>query len=159
VYPGEQTVISWRAEEAKSVYFYPVGQNWRVHPVGVVGDFVDTLSHTTQYELRVVHGDGSVETLRVRVEVLPYEPPKIRYFRAKWERKIENQLCVRIEWDVKGRAAMVNLFRNGAFVWLDTPDTVVMRDCVPVAGKYTYTLEALGPGGKDEQTCTIEIGQ
>jgi hypothetical protein len=159
IYPGEQTIISWQVSQAKAVYFYPAGQNWRVHPVQASGNFADHPDRSTTYELRVVHGDDSVETQRVRVEVLPYEPPAIRYFRVKWEQHIENQWCVRLEWEVTGRAMMVNIFRDGAPMWIDALESGVTRNCVAGPGIYVYRIQAIGPGGEVNKECTVKVGK
>ncbi len=158
IYPGEKSVVSWQVHDAKAVYFYPVGQNWRTHPVDDQGDFADAPSRTITYELRVVKGDDRVETFRVRVVVLPYEPPNIRLFRAKWEKGIVTQWCVRLEWEVVGQVRMVNIFRNGEALRIDDYKTAARSDCLSTAGLYTYTIQAIGPGGETWRRCVVQVG-
>lgn len=147
IQPGDITTISWDVSEAREVYFYPYGQDWKTHPVTSKGDFADTPIKSQSYELRVVRGDDSVEIYRVRVTVEPFDPPRIILFKASRPEEITG-LCADVEWEVRGRVNLVTLLRDGKPILVGLPDLGVLRDCPGTSGTMVYVLKINGPGGE-----------
>lgn len=157
VAPGEQSVISWSAKQAKKAYFYPSGQAWQEHPVDVSGNLVVEPVSTTTYELRIIKGDDTIETRRITIAVLPYDPPKIRAFSLKPADAIDLGQCVDILWRVTGRVHTVTVLRNGEQYWTSKDETGNTWDCPALRGFYQYTLQVVGPGGVVEAELILEV--
>lgn len=147
IQPGDITTISWEVKDAREVFFYPYGQEWNAHPVSSKGDYADSPTKSSTYELRVVRGDDSVEIYRVRVTVEPYDPPRIILFKASRPEEITG-LCADVEWEVRGRVNLVTLLRDGKPVLVGLPDLGVLRDCPGTSGTIVYELRVNGPGGE-----------
>jgi hypothetical protein len=112
---------------------------------------------TTTYELRAINGDDTVEITRITIEVVPFDPPKIRVFRLKPDDLIDLGQCVDILWQITGRVSTVNILRNGEQYWTSRAETGDTWDCPAASGLYRYTLQAIGPGGVVEAEQVLEV--
>ena len=71
---GECATLSWKVENVREVYVYPVGERWQDY--GVTGDGNQQVcpTQTTTYELRAVMQDGNVALREVTVQVTVDDP-------------------------------------------------------------------------------------
>jgi hypothetical protein len=155
--PGEEAFISWTTSQAKAAYFYRSGQAWWGHPVEVDGSTMVEPDRTTTYELRIVKGDDTFEVHQITIEVLPFDPPKIKVFSIQPETKIDLGQCVDILWNITGRVNTVTILRNGIQYLTTREETGSTWDCPAASGIYRYTLEAVGPGGEVEKVRVLEV--
>lgn len=156
---GEDVAVSWSARQAKAAYFYRAGQAWREHPVEINGSAILHPQDTTTYELRVVKWDDTVEIRRITIEIIPFDPPKIRVFRFDPGDLIELGQCVDITWRITGRVNTVTILRDGVLYWSGAAESGSTWDCPALPGFYRYTLQAIGPGGQVETQGMLEVYQ
>jgi hypothetical protein len=154
---GEDVYITWTTRRVKAAYFYPVGLSWREHPVEVNGSTVVQPERTTTYELRVVKGDDSVETRRVTIEIVPFDPPKIQSFILRPDNVIDLGQCVDILWRISGRVNTVQVLCNGVYFWESLEETGGTWDCPEESGFFTYILQVTGPGGTVDAKRVLEV--
>ena len=158
---GECVNFSWNVQNVQAVYFYADGQDWQIHGVPGSGSQIECPQATTNYNLRVVFGDGTVEVSRVRIDVAPaaVDAPVITYFAVNPEGQIYTGQCVSISWDVQGQVNTTLIKRNNADLWNPAPQGGNIEDCPPGSGGYAYTLEANGPGGVSRAQRTVNVVQ
>ncbi len=156
VHPGGQTAISWNASYAKAAYFYALGQAWQEHPVNTRGERYEYPQRTTTYELRIVNGDDSVEIHRVTVVVEPFEPPRIILFKIRPRGPLPNGQCVEIQWETRNRVNRVEIYLNGALIWMGKLSSGVLRHCPP-SGDNLYLISVSGPGGTVTAEQPLEV--
>jgi len=154
---GEAATIAWSAQQAKAAYFYISGQAWQEHPVEIKGSTVVAPERTTTYELRVVKPDDTIETRRITIEIVPFDPPKILSFRFQPGNEIVLGQCVDIVWRITGRVNTVTVLRDGVFYWTSLLESGATWDCPSQAGTYRYTLQVVGPGGEVEAERILEV--
>ncbi|MFM8320570.1 MAG: NBR1-Ig-like domain-containing protein [Chloroflexota bacterium] len=159
IYLGQSATLSWQARQAVAAYLYPLGQPWQRHPVALQGDLVVAPERTTTYELRLVRGDGSVQTYRQQVEVDRREPPQIVFLHAEADDFDEDEVpCVTLEWSIIGQVSQVLLFRDALLIGEGLDKLGVHRDCPSAAARYLYTLTAIGLDENDELSCALDVG-
>jgi polar amino acid transport system substrate-binding protein len=149
IFAGECVTFSWVVSGAQAVYFYQQGQPWQQNQVPPQGSSVECPPVTTNYELRVVKLDNSVEVrqITVFVESVP-GAPVIERFTVEPPNQIMNGTCVDIVWSVTGNVSTVKLLRNNVDLWPGgAPVSGTMQDCPPGLGQMNYIIEATGPGG------------
>lgn len=66
---GECVTFRWHVEGVKEVYFYPEPEGWQNHGVVGVSEKQVCPSQTTNYGLRVVKRDNSVDTHFITIQV------------------------------------------------------------------------------------------
>jgi len=153
---GQCTNLHWDVQNVKEVYLYEDGQNWQNHGVGGKGDRQVCPHQTTNYNLRVVKNDNSVETRRVTLYVQGGTAPVISHFTVD-PPAIQLGQCVNVRWEVTGNVNTVKLTRDGASLWDGAPFRGSYQDCPPQAGNVGYGLEATGPGGTNRTTKHITV--
>jgi heat shock protein HslJ len=145
---GQPVVFTWDVSNAQAVYFYQEGQSWENN--GVAGKDSRTVypPYTTNYYLRVVKPDNSVETRTITVYVEPVPgAPVIASFNIQPDGTAPVGTCIQLDWNVQGAVQQVRLTRNNATLWDGAPVIGSLKDCPPGTGTMDYTLEATGPGG------------
>lgn len=158
--PGERVIFNWRVTNAKAVYFYAQGQDWRAHPVSFSGSSEEYPSLTTIYELRVVKSDNTAEVRQIIVYVEQDEDaPVITKFTVDPEGRVEIGKCVNISWTVDGNISTVNLLANGNILWGEAPFSGTYQDCPTEPGVVTVELRAIGPDGTSQQQRLVEVIQ
>jgi heat shock protein HslJ len=149
IFAGECVTFSWVVTGAQAVYFYAQGQPWQQNQVPPQGSRMECPPVTTNYELRVVKLDNSVEVrqITVFVETVP-GAPVIERFTVEPPNQIMAGSCVDIVWSVTGNVSSVKLLRNNVDLWPGgAPISGTMQDCPPGTGQMNYVIEASGPGG------------
>ncbi|MFN2167549.1 MAG: transporter substrate-binding domain-containing protein, partial [Anaerolineae bacterium] len=135
---GESVVFTWRVENVKAVYFYADGENWQNN--GVAGEASQTVypPQTTNYNLRVVKPDDSVEVRQIRIEVDQVaNAPVIGEFNVSPDRISLGQ-CVQMRWNVYGDVSQVTVGRDSLIIWKGAPLSTQIEDCPEKAGKNIY---------------------
>lgn len=158
VRPREQVTISWSVKAVKAAYFYRLGEAWWDHPVESTANRLEYPERTTTYELRIVNGDDSVETIRTTVRVENFDPPKILVFMVDPRKSIVVGQCVDIRWGTKNRVNRIGIFVNGESLWIGLQSSGAIRHC-PEAGENDYELIVQGPGGEDRAEQSITVGK
>jgi hypothetical protein len=155
---GMPAVISWVTHTARRVYFYTYGQDWQNHPVEPSGSAMVFPSSTTNYYLRVVKWDDSVETRKLIVYLEPYQPPVIVSFVLHPHARMHLGECVDITWEVRGgRSTIITILRDGEVITLGLPLIGSLSNCPRYTGDIVYTLYAKGPGGEDTAERTLNV--
>ena len=145
---GQCTVNHWRTQSVQEVYYYRDGQNWQDHGVAGDGDVQECPPQSTNYYLRVVHQDGSVEQRAISIHVTPaVGAPAINYFTVNPPGQISVGQCVNLGWEVLGSVTHVNITSNERMLWQGAPFRGSLQDCPASPGQYNYQIEAQGPGG------------
>ena len=153
---GQCTNLHWDVQNVKEVYLYEDGQNWQNQGVAGKGDRQVCPPQTTNYNLRVVKSDNSVETRRLTIQVQGGNAPVISHYTVD-PPAIQLGQCVNISWDVTGNVSTVKLTRDGASLWNGAPFRGSYSDCPPQAGSVGYGLEATGSGGTNRTTKHITV--
>ncbi len=145
---GECATFSWNVQNANSVFFYSLGENWAQNQVQAVSSQRECPPVTTTYELRTINPDNSQETRNIRIDVTQPQPdaPAIRSFTLNPANQIQEGQCVDVRWEVTGSVSNIAVARNGNSLWDGAPLSGTTRDCPPV-GTAAYTIVATGPGG------------
>jgi polar amino acid transport system substrate-binding protein len=156
---GQCTVVHWRTDNVKEVYYYQEGQDWRQHGVAGTGDVQECPPQSTTYFLRVVHNDDSVEQPAFRIEVTPAPgAPTINYFNVTPAGAVNPSNPLTFSWEVVGNVNEVNIYRNGQVTWPGAPFRGSWNETAPnQPGNYSYVLEAKGPGGVSKQTIVVQV--
>lgn len=155
---GERVVFSWDVRNAKAVYFYEQGQDWRNH--GVVGQASAERypQHTTIYELRVVRLDDSVDIRQIRIDVTPVEnAPAIDRFSVEPRHNVLVGQCVTVSWAVSGNVSNVRIQVNDEVLRDNAPVGGNVGHCPSLPGSYDYKIEATGPGGTNRSNIAIVV--
>ncbi len=159
IFAGECVTFSWVVTGSRAVYFYPDGQPWQQNQVPAQGSRVECPPVTTNYNLRVVKLDNSVEVRQITifVEQVP-GAPLIERFTVDPPSQITIGQCVDITWSVTGNVSSVKLTRGNVEIWPGgAPISGTLQDCPPDSGQAVYTLEATGPGGTSRLQRTINV--
>lgn len=145
---GDCVVFGWRVENVREVYFYAEGERWQENGVVGEGQQRECPPHTTTYYLRVVKGDGSVDTrqITINVEATP-GAPVIERFTVDPHNQITLGQCVDIRWKVSGDVSRVQVTANGSSLWDYAPVKGQIQDCPSSSGNVAYGVEAWGSGG------------
>ena len=104
---GQCTNLHWDVLNVKEVYLYEDGQNWQNHGVAGQGDRQVCPHQTTNYNLRVVKNDNSVETRRITIYVQGGNGPVISHYTVD-PPAIQLGQCVTVRWDVQAMSPMLN---------------------------------------------------
>jgi len=153
---GQCTNLHWDVNNVREVYLYEDGQNWQNHGVAGQGSRQVCPSQTTNYNLRVVKNDNSVEVRTITIYVQGGTAPVISQFRID-PPAIQLEQCVIVSWDVTGSVSTVKLTRDGTMLWDGAPFRGSYQDCPPQSGSVGYGLEAIGPGGTNRTTKYITV--
>lgn len=104
--PGGYATVRWRVEGVKAVYFFPRGEPWQAHGVVGVGEQQVCPAQTTEYRLRVIKRDDSVEVRQVAVQV--QDRPQREFSQQFWVDRadIRPGECVTFGWRVTGVQAV-----------------------------------------------------
>lgn len=159
IFAGECVTFSWVVTGSQAVYFYPDGQPWQQNQVPPQGSRVECPPVTTNYNLRVVKLDNSVEIRQITifVEQVP-GAPVIERFTVDPPNQIMLGQCVDIIWSVTGNVSNVKLTRGNTDLWPGgAPISGTLQDCPPAAGAAVYTVEATGPGGTSRLQRTVNV--
>jgi len=154
---GECVTFQWNVVRVNAVYFYAEGQNWENNGVGGEDNRRICLDRTTNYYLRVVRQDNSVETkqITVNVERVTTAPNIVRFTVEPGQIPVGQ--CANLQWEVQGNVQRVKLLRNNQTIWDDAPFSGNTNDCPDGSGGVEYTLEATGPGGTNRSNNYIEV--
>lgn len=155
---GQCSTVRWSTSNVRDVYYYQEGQNWQDHGVPSPSSRTECPSQTTNYYLRVVMNDNSVQTRQVTIYVTPVVgAPTISRFDMSPPSPIVQGQCVSLQWNVEGSVSKVTLSRNNGVIWDNAPfQGSYPQDC-PGAGQYTYQLVATGPGGQSQATQYLQV--
>ena len=145
---GECVVFGWKVENVREVYFYAEGERWQDNGVVGEGQQRECPPYTTTYYLRVVKGDGSVDTrqITINVEAAP-QAPAIDRFTVDPHNQITLGQCVDVRWEVSGDVNRVQITVNGNSLWDAAPVKGQIQDCPSSPGNMAYGIEARGSGG------------
>ncbi|HRW06938.1 MAG TPA: transporter substrate-binding domain-containing protein [Caldilineaceae bacterium] len=154
---GECVVFQWNVNSVTAIYFYAEGQRWEDNGVGGQESRQICLDRTTNYYLRVVRQDNSVETKQITVNVQATGAPNIARFTVDPSPKVPAGQCVNLYWEVQGNVQRVKLLRNNQTIWDDAPYSGTKQDCPPGTGGVDYTIEATGPGGTNRSSNHIDL--
>ncbi|MCB0105888.1 MAG: hypothetical protein KDE53_08260, partial [Caldilineaceae bacterium] len=153
---GECVTFQWNVANVSAVYFYAEGQNWENKGVGGEDNRRVCLDRSTNYYLRVVRQDNSVDTKQITVNVEATIAPTIARFTVD-SSQIPVGQCVNLQWEVQGNIDRVKLLRNGQTIWDDAPFSGNKNDCPPGSGRVEYTLEATGYGGTNRSNSYVDV--
>jgi hypothetical protein len=149
VQPGEQVALSWSVQDAKAVYLSTAVQSWQNSPVEATASRYMYPQRSTTYELHIVNGDDTVESIRVRVEVENFDPPRITLFDVDPRRPTEGE-CLDIFWETANRVSRVIIYLNSEILYDGKDNAGVLRTCPATGlGEVVYRIVARGPGGED----------
>jgi polar amino acid transport system substrate-binding protein len=155
---GECATFKWKVDNVKEVYFYKEGQRWQDHGVAGEGSRQECPPATTNYYLRVVLRDNSVEVRQITITVEPVTgAPIISRFTVDPPGQITLGQCVTVRWKVEGELDNVVLAANDDVLWDPAPAVGNTSHCPERAGTVTYNLTAVGPGGTSRQSQTITV--
>jgi ABC-type amino acid transport substrate-binding protein/heat shock protein HslJ len=155
---GDCVTFRWSVSNARSQYFYQLGQPWQQYPVAPQGSSLECPSVSTTYELRVVKNDGSVEIRQLTIYVQPKPgAPIIERFTVDPPVQIVLGQAVNITWQVSGNVDKVRLLRGDVVLWDNAPLSSTMQDRPPNVGQVTYIIEASGQGGLSRSTQSINV--
>ena len=155
---GECVTFKWKVDNVKEVYFYKEGQRWQDHGVAGEGNRQECPPATTNYYLRVVLRDNSVEVRQITISVEPVaDAPVISRFTVDPPGQITPGQCVTVRWKVEGKLDNVVLAANDGVLWDPAPAVGNTSHCPERAGTVTYKLTAVGPGGTSRQSQTITV--
>jgi polar amino acid transport system substrate-binding protein len=145
---GQCVTFSWDVQNANSVFFYALGENWAQNQVQSQATQRECPPVTTTYELRVIQPNSTQETRNIRIDVSqpPPDAPAIRSFTLTPSNQIQEGQCTDVRWEVTGDVNNVAVARNGVSLWDRAPLNGTTRDCPP-AGNAAYTIVVNGPGG------------
>ena len=153
---GQCTNLHWDVQNVKEVYLYEDGQNWQNHGVAGKGDRQECPHQSTNYNLRVVKNDNSVETRRLTIYVQAGNAPVISHYTVD-PPAIQLGQCTTVRWEVTGNVTKVKLTRDGSTLWDGAPFRGNYEDRPPQSGSIGYGLEATGPGGTNRTTKYITV--
>ena len=154
---GECVTFTWSTTGTQVQYLYERGENYWEHPVPPQGSSNQCPAHTTDYELRVVLNNGSVEIRRITVYVEPNpQAPTIKRFTVD-PHQINAGQCVNVVWEVAGNVNNVSLFRGNVELWGQAPQANSYTDCPPGSGTMQYRLEATGNGGTSKASQDVNV--
>lgn len=159
VAPHGKVALTWDIKQANAVYFYPAGQVWQSNRVPLTGVRIYYPTVSTQYNLRVVNKDLTVESYKREVEVSPaLGMPEIVLFELLPDRRAPLGRCIEITWSVRGGlATSISLLADEATLLTDEYRQGAYTDCPTEAGLRVYTLVASGPSGTVQKTRSIVI--
>lgn len=155
---GERVVFSWAVRNARAVFFYEQGQDWRNH--GVIGQASAERfpQQTTVYELRVVRLDESVDIRQIRIDVTPVlNAPYIDRFSVDPRHNVVVNQCVTVSWVVSGNVSNIRILANDDVLREQGPLNGNASHCPPRPGSYNYVIEAIGPGGTNRTNIAIVV--
>jgi ABC-type amino acid transport substrate-binding protein len=153
---GQCTNIHWDVQNVNEVYLYQDGENWQNHGVAGQGTRQECPAQTTNYNLRVVKRDNSVEIRKLTIYVQGGSAPVIAHFTVD-PPAIQLGQPVTIRWDIQGNVTNVKLTRDGATLWDGAPFRGSYQDTPPQSGSVGYGIEATGPGGTNRTTKYITV--
>lgn len=155
---GKPVTLSWAVQDAKAVYFYIAGQDWKDKTVEATGSATDIPATTTTYQLRVVRNDGQEETRDVTVYVEPVPGlPQIDNFSVAPEGEVTIGQCLSLNWQISGNVEKVSLFRDKDPIWDNAPVEGTFEDCPKQPGSYTYAIGASGTGGVNYSVVSVDV--
>lgn len=154
---GDCVVFQWNVTNVNAVYFYAEGQNWENNGVGGQESRRVCLDRTTNYYLRIVRQDNSVDTRQITINVQATGAPNIARFTVDPSPKVQAGQCVNLHWEVQGNVQRVKLLRNNETIWDEAPFSGNRQDCPPGSGGVDYTIEATGPGGTNRSSNHIDL--
>ena len=153
---GQCTNLHWDVQNVNAVYLYQDGENWQNHGVAGQGSRQECPSQTTNYNLRVVKKDNSVETRTITIYVQGGSAPVIANFTVD-PPAIQLGQSVTVRWDVQGNVTNVKITRDGATLWDGAPFRGSYQDTPPQSGSVGYGIEATGPGGTNRTTKYVTV--
>lgn len=154
---GECVVFQWNVTHVNTVYFYAEGQKWETNGVGGQDTRRVCLDRTTNYYLRIVRQDNSVDTKQITVNVQATSAPAITRFTVDPSPQVPAGQCVNLHWEVQGNVQRVKLLRNNQSIWDDAPYSGNTQDCPPGTGGVDYTIEVTGPGGTNRSSNHLDL--
>jgi len=139
--PGECTTLRWHVEGVKEVYFFAKGQGWKGHGVVGTGEKEVCPSETTEYRLRVIKRDDSVEVRKIQVQVQALKGSGAVEVFSVDRLEIQPEECATFRWQVEGVKA-VYFFPEGER-WQDHGVAGVAEQQVCPAQTTTYCLRVV----------------
>lgn len=153
---GECVTFSWDVRNVTAVYFFPQGVPNDANPVPAQASRTECPPTTTNYFLRVVNPDGSVQTRQITIFVTANTlAPIIESFTVTPGFQINAGQCVIVAWQVSGDVTDITLRRNE----LSLRESLLsgsLQDCPP-AGIMAYSIEARGPGGTSRGKVNLTV--
>ena len=153
---GQCTNLHWDVRNVNEVYLYQDGENWQNHGVAGQGTRQECPHRTTNYNLRVVKRDNSVEIRKLTIYVQGGSAPVIAHFTVD-PPSLQLGQAVTIRWDIQGNVTNVKITRDGATLWDGAPVRGSYQDTPPQSGSIGYGIEAVGPGGTNRTTKYITV--
>ncbi len=158
VLQGECVTFRWNVQNATAVYFYAQGEAWQSNQVAAQANRVACPSASTNYFLRVLKPDGTVEERQIGITVRPnVNAPTIAQFVASPPQVTVGQ-CVSLQWDVQGSVNRVTISNQFRIIWDNAPSRGNTQDCT--GGQPTtieYRIQATGPGGVSQALDHVNV--
>jgi heat shock protein HslJ len=155
---GECANFYWKVENVKEVYFFPEGADWREHPVEGEGSQKECPPVNTNYYLRVVLRDGSVQTPKITVYVAGKpDAPYIQRFTADPPNQVTLGQSVLLQWEVFNQVNKITLKANDQVLWEGAPTKGSHQHTPAAAGMVSYALIAEGDGGTSQAQVNINV--
>jgi len=155
---GECVNFSWRVDNVKAVYFYQEGEDWRQNPVEGVGTQRECPPVNTNFYLRVVLRDDSVQTPKITIYVAGKpDAPFIQRFTADPPNQITLGQSVLLQWEVFNQVNKITISANNQVLWEGAPVKGSYQHTPAAAGVVGYTLTAEGDGGTSQAQLNINV--
>lgn len=155
---GECVTFSWNVTNATAVYFHAQGEAWQNNQVPPNSTRVACPATTTNFILRVLNPNGTVEERQVAITVRPnVNAPNIALFTATPSQVTVGQ-CVQLQWDVQGSVDRVTISNQFRVIWDNAPSRGNTQDCT--GGQPTtieYKVQATGPGGTSQALKYVSV--
>ncbi len=155
---GECVTFSWNVTNATAVYFHAQGEAWQNNQVQPNSTRVACPATTTNYILRVLNPNGTVEERQITITVRPnVNAPNIALFNATPSQVTVGQ-CIQLQWDVQGSVNRVTISNQFRVLWDNAPSRGNTQDCT--GGQPTtieYKIQATGPGGTSQALKYVSV--
>lgn len=155
---GECVNFYWKVDNVREVYFYAEGQDWRDHGVEGEGTQTECPPVNTNFYLRVVLRDGSVQTPKITIYVAGKpDAPFIQRFTADPPSQITLGQSVLLQWEVFNQVNKITLTANNQVLWEGAPVKGSYQHTPASAGVVGYSLIAEGDGGTSQAQLNINV--
>jgi heat shock protein HslJ len=155
---GECVNFYWKVQNVKEVYFYAESEDWRDNGVAGEGTQKECPPVNTNYYLRVVLRDGSVQTPKITIYVAGKpNAPYIKRFTADPPNQITLGQSVLLQWEVENQVNKITLKANDQILWEGAPTKGSHQHTPASAGVVSYALIAEGDGGTSQAQVNINV--
>jgi plastocyanin len=151
---GECVTFHWKVEGVRAVYFHREGERWQDHGVVGEGRQQECPPHSTNYNLRVVKQDNSVETRQIPIQVKTAPPPPpaadkpVIHAFSVTPGQIKLGESVNLSWQTGGGTSWVKIVSGDRVVYPNAPQSGTTTDQPRQAGTVPYRIIAYNPEEK-----------